>query len=44
MSLRQSLLAVAAVIALAFGLATALRGRADWSPPKGPAEPGRLAP
>lgn len=44
MSTRRVLLAIAAVIGLAFLTATALRGRADWTPPLSPAEPGRLAP
>lgn len=44
MSTRRVLLAIAAVIALAFLAATTLRGRADWTPPVSPAEPGQLAP
>lgn len=40
--MRRVVLLVLAVIALAFVAATALRGRAEWTPPAGPAEPGTL--
>lgn len=42
MTPRRFVLLALAVAALAFALAKGLRGRAEWAPANGPAEPGTL--
>jgi len=44
MSPRRFVFAVLAALALAFLAARTFRGRAEWSPPAAPSEPGTLSP